>query len=131
LLLAIGRNEKAIILNCRLWPNAADDANSFHLASKSSDGRSSLGIQFDNPFNGPTTDGTKVIGTSEHYAINFRPVVSARFINRTLEGAHMACVLFGREHLTLVLQLLPEEIFHLALGASLFAELRPAFLNLA
>ena len=55
-----------------------------------------------------TTDFAEVIGAREHDAVDFRTVVTARFIHRSLERADFPKVFLRLEHLLLVRKLFLE-----------------------
>ena len=65
----------------------------------------------------------------EHDAVDFRAVITLRFVNRSFESADAAVVLFLSEHGLFMLQFFAKQGFHDALGEFLFANLSAPFLN--
>src|SRR6266550_5397388 len=75
--------------------------------------------------------GAKMVCAREHDAINFRTIVTFRFVYRAFEGADAPGIFFFREQRLFVRQLFTKERFHLSFGTFVLADLCATFLNLS
>src|SRR5215813_7299701 len=77
-------------------------------------------VEMDYAFDRPVTDGAKVIGTSEHDAVDLWPIVPSGFVHRAFECAHFPAILFMRKECLLMFQLFTKERLHLAFRPFVF-----------
>src|SRR6266404_370862 len=84
-------------------------------------------IEVDYTLYSAAADGAKRRTACEHDAVNFRPIVTLRFVHCAFERADFARVLFEGEELDLKIAVLTKERFHLSFGSILCANLRAAY----